>query len=90
MLSQFAYHVCPGNHDITCHDYGDEFCPEELRNFSVYRQWFNMPSSVGPNLWHSFDFGNTHGYQMFGKSLRTSTFCVYKYRVAQMFLKWDL
>jgi len=60
ITSRFAYHVCPGNHDITCHDYGDEFCPEELRNFSVYRQWFNMPSSVGPNLWYSFDFGPAH------------------------------
>ena len=54
------YMVCPGNHDITCHMYGDLLCPDELRNFTTFRNWFQMPNSIGPNLWYSFDYGEAH------------------------------
>eukprot|EP00494_Astrolonche_serrata_P024556 UN24815 len=60
ITSSKPYMVCPGNHDVTCHTYGDEFCPQELRNFTTYRNWFNMPDSVGPKLWYSFDYGDAH------------------------------
>ena len=54
-VSKFTIYII-----LSCHTFGDEFCPEELRNFSTYRNWFNMPDSIGPNLWYSFNLGPVH------------------------------
>lgn len=31
-----AYMAMPGNHEATCHSFGDFFCPDGLKNFSAY------------------------------------------------------
>ena len=61
------YMVCPGNHDVTCHSYGEfpivASCPRELRNFSAYVNRFRMPfeaSKAVSNLWFSFDYKGVH------------------------------
>ena len=61
------YMVCPGNHDVTCHSYGEipiiMQCPKELQNFSAYLNRFYMPfknSKAVNNLWFSFDHKGVH------------------------------
>lgn len=58
-----AYMAMPGNHEATCHSFGDFFCPDGLKNFSAYNARFRMPaeeSGSGTNMWTSFEYGSAH------------------------------
>lgn len=55
--------VNPGNHEATCHSFGDFFCPDGLKNFTAYNHRFRMPakeSGSNTNMWTSWNYGNTH------------------------------
>ncbi|XXQ31750.1 Purple acid phosphatase [Plasmodiophora brassicae] len=57
------YMVLPGNHDVSCHSFGDIWCHKSMTNFTVFNTRFRMPSleSGGVlNLWYSFDYGPAH------------------------------
>lgn len=70
VASAAPYMVCPGNHDVSCHVLGDTGCPEQQRNFSAFRNRFDMPSLVSnatddagrsvENLWYSFTVAGIH------------------------------
>jgi len=59
-----VYMTCPGNHEVTCFQLGDEFCvTDTYRNFSAYLNRFRMPGDESggyKNLWYSFDYGMVH------------------------------
>jgi hypothetical protein len=55
--------VAPGNHEASCHEFGDIFCPVPFTNFTAYNYRFRMPaveSGSGTNMWSSFDYGMAH------------------------------
>jgi len=61
--SEVPYMTCPGNHEATCHSFGDFFCDSSMLNFSVYRARFQMPSfnSMSPSsMFYSFNYGRVH------------------------------
>lgn len=63
IAAEKAYMALPGNHEASCHSFGDFFCPDGLRNFSAYNARFRMPaqeSGSGTNMWSSFDYGSAH------------------------------
>ena len=45
IFSNVPYMTAPGNHEQTCHSWSDWRCHSELENFTVYRQYFRMPSA---------------------------------------------
>ena len=58
-----AYMVAPGNHEASCHEFGDILCPLPFTNFTAYNYRFRMPaveSGSGTNMWSSFDYGMAH------------------------------
>ena len=56
------YHVCPGNHDVTCHATTDHGCTNYQKNFSALNRNYQMPgySLRGHNMWYSYDLGPVH------------------------------
>jgi len=53
--------VIPGNHDASCHSYGDFFCDSDLDNFTAYRNRWSMPNQESSqNMWWSMDVGLVH------------------------------
>jgi len=63
VTSKQAYMVCPGNHEAACMLAGATGCPDELKNFTAYRNRFHMPyeeSGSNTNMWYSFDYGMVH------------------------------
>lgn len=56
--------TAPGNHDITCHSFGDWFCPKQLDNATAINYRFRMPAAESGanamNMWYSFDYGLAH------------------------------
>lgn len=66
ITSTVPYMVCPGNHDISCHEWGDTLCDDNQLNATAFRRRFRMPSEESgagaaiENMWYSFDYGNAH------------------------------
>ena len=57
------YMVVPGNHEASCHSFGDFFCAPSAQNFTAYNHRFAMPSKSSNgslNMWYSFDIGFAH------------------------------
>jgi hypothetical protein len=55
--------TCPGNHEASCHDYGNFECPDSLKNFTAYRNRYRMPgleSGGAGNMWYSFNYSSVH------------------------------
>lgn len=67
VMSTIPYMVSPGNHEQTCHSWSDWRCHSSLENFTVYRNYFRMPSAAHNepgggvmNMWWSMDYRNVH------------------------------
>ncbi len=63
--------VGPGNHEASCHSFGDFFCGPGLNNFTAYNHRFRMPAQESGanamNMWYSFNYMNAH-FIMIGES----------------------
>lgn len=67
VMSAIPYMVSPGNHEQTCHSWSDFRCHSSLENFTVYRNYFRMPSAEHHeegggvmNMWWSMNYKNIH------------------------------
>eukprot|EP01083_Nonionella_stella_P211426 764492_1 len=65
--STVPYMTSPGNHEQTCHSWSDWHCHTDLENFTVYREYFRMPSAAHNetgggvmNMWWSMNYKNIH------------------------------
>jgi len=60
ITSSKPYMVCPGNHEPSCHSYGNIECEDSTKNFSYYRKRWRMPQNGVENMWYSWDWGFVH------------------------------
>jgi len=60
ITSAKPYMVCPGNHESSCHNWGNFLCEEDMKNFTYYRKRWRMPKTGVENMWYSWDWGFVH------------------------------